>query len=64
MRKLESLLNHDSLIDDEAIDDTRPFDPMNEKPCDRLERKRDELNVDEAVENRPAENPMVVPVAL
>jgi hypothetical protein len=33
--KLESLLNHDSLIDDEAIVFSCPFDPTYEKPCER-----------------------------
>jgi hypothetical protein len=28
-----SLLNHDSLIDDDAIALTAPFDPVNRKPC-------------------------------
>ena len=30
-----SLLNHDSLIDDEAIVETIPLLPVNAKPCDR-----------------------------
>jgi hypothetical protein len=33
VRNPASLLNHDSLIDDEAIALTAPFDPVNRKPC-------------------------------
>ena len=33
-------------------------------PCDRDGRNRDDENVDEAVENRPLENPIVVDVEL
>ena len=61
--KFESLLNHDSLIDDEAMVETIPFDPVYAKPCERDGRQRDDPNVDEAVEKRPA-NPMTVEVEL
>ena len=33
VRNPASLLNHDRLIDDEAIALTAPFDPVNRKPC-------------------------------
>lgn len=60
--KPASLLNQDSLTDDEAIVETRPFDPVNAKPCARDGSNTDELNVDDAVENRPFRNPTVVDV--
>ena len=31
---LLSLLNHDSLTDDDAMVETRPFVPVNANPCD------------------------------
>ena len=58
------MLNHDSLIDDEAIVFSCPLVPVNANPCDRDGRNRDDENVDEAVENRPLENPIVVDVEL
>ena len=64
VRNPESLLNHDSLIDDEAMVLVMPFDPVKRKPWVSDGRKSVELNVDEAVENRPFWNPMVVLVAL
>ena len=57
-----SLLNHDSLIDDEAIVDTNPFVPVYVNPCVRDGRYRDDENVDDAVENSPLVNPIVVDV--
>ena len=57
-------MNHDSLIDDEAMVLVMPFDPVKRKPWVSDGRKSVELNVDEAVENRPFWNPMVVLVAL
>ena len=57
-------MNHDSLIDDEAIVCVIPFVPVKRKPCDRDGKNSDELNVDDAVEKRPLWNPMVVDVAL
>ena len=62
--KLVSLLNQDSLTDDEAIVETIPFDPVNAKPWDRDGRNSAELNVELAVEKRPAEKPITVEVAL
>jgi hypothetical protein len=64
VRKLASLLNQDSLTDDEAIVCTIPLVPVNAKPCDSEGRNRDELNVDEAVEKIPPPNPMTEVVAL
>ena len=61
--KPASLLNHESRMDDEAIVFTCPADPVNAKPCDRDERYRELLNVDEAVEKRPL-NPKTVVVEL
>ena len=58
------MLNHESRTDDDAIDCTSPFVPVYANPCDRFDRKRLLLNVDDAVENRPAENPIVVDVEL
>ncbi len=58
------MLNQDSLIDDDAIEFTCPADPMYANPCVRDGRYRDELNVDDAVENRPLVNPIVVDVEL
>ena len=59
-----SLLNQDSRTDDEAIVETIPFDPVNAKPAVSDGRKRDELNVDEAVEKSPLWKPMAVDVEL
>jgi hypothetical protein len=59
-----SLLSQESLIDDDAIVCTNPFDPVKAKPCERLGRRRVELNVEDAVEKRPFENPIVVEVEL
>ena len=42
----------------------KPLLPMKAYPCERLEKKTELLNVDEAVEKRPFENPMVVEVEL
>jgi hypothetical protein len=64
VRKPASLLNHDSLIDDDAIVCTRPFVPVYVNPCVRDGRYRDDENVDDAVENRPLVNPIVVEVEL
>ncbi len=63
VRKPASLLNQDSLIDDEAIVCTSPFVPVNAKPCDSDGRYRLDPNVDDAVENSP-EKPMTVEVLL
>jgi hypothetical protein len=62
--KLLSLLNHDNRTDDEAIVETSPLVPVKAKPWDRLDMKSEELKVDEAVENKPFEKPIVVLVAL
>ena len=63
--KPTSLLNHESLIDDEAIVETRPFVPVNAKPCVSDGKYRDDENVDDAVENSPPPtNPMVDVVEL
>ena len=62
--KLESLLNHDSLIDELAIVETKPFVPVNANPCDSDDRYSDEENVDDAVEKRPFSKPSVVDVEL
>jgi hypothetical protein len=59
-----SLLNQESLTDDEAIVETNPFVPVNANPCDRDDRKRLDENVDDAVENSPLVNPIVVDVEL
>ena len=59
-----SLLNHDSLIDDEAIVDTNPFVPVYVNPCVRDGRYREDENVDDAVEKIPLVNPIVVDVEL
>ena len=64
VRNPASLLNHDSRIDEDAIVDTSPLLPVNAKPCVSDGRKRDEENVDDAVENRPLVNPIVVDVEL
>ena len=58
------MLNHDRLTDDEAIVCNRPFVPRYVNPCDSDGRKRDDPNVDDAVENRPLVNPIVVDVEL
>lgn len=36
--KAESLVNHESFTDDDAIVETNPFVPVNAKPCVKLER--------------------------
>ena len=59
-----SLLNQDSLIDDDAIVCASPFVPRYVKPCERDGRNRDDENVDDAVENRPLSRPSVVEVEL
>ena len=64
MIKPESLLNQDSLIDDEAIVPTSPFVPVKAKPCESDERKRELEIVDEAVEKKPLSRPSVVEVEL
>ncbi len=43
---------------------TRPDDPTNAAPCDSDDRYRLDENVDDAVENRPFRNPIVVDVEL
>ena len=53
----------DASVDVDTVD-TRPLVPMNEYPCVRDGRNRDEENVDDAVENRPLVNPIVVDVEL
>lgn len=62
VRKPASLLNHDNLTDDEAIDDTSPLVPVKTKPCPKFERNNELLKVDEAVEKIPFEKPTVVDV--
>ena len=64
VRNPASLVNHESLTDDEAMVETIPFDPVKAKPCDSDGKKSDELKVEDAVEKRPFEKPIVVPVAL
>ncbi len=64
VRNPASLLNHDSRIDDEAIVCTSPFDPVYVNPCVRDGRYRLDENVDDAVENSPLVNPIVVDVEL
>ena len=59
-----SLLNHDSLIDDEAIVLTSPLLPVYVKPCVRDGRYTDDPSVDEAVEKKPPVRPSVVDVEL
>jgi hypothetical protein len=59
-----SLLNHESFTDDEAIDCVSPLVPVKRNPWPRFERKRLLLNVEEAVEKIPFENPIVVEVEL
>ncbi len=54
-----SLLNHERLTDDEAIELTLPDEPMYAKPCERDERFNADEKVDEAVERRPFKRPMV-----
>ncbi len=63
VRNPASLLNHDRLIDDEAIVCTSPLLPVNAKPCVSDGKNRDDPNVDDAVENSPL-NPMIVDVPL
>ena len=58
-----SLLNHDSLIDDEAIDCTSPLDPMYEKPCVRSVSLVPFSVVDDR-ENSPDVKPITVDVEL
>ncbi len=43
---------------------SNPFVPTNVSPCDSDERYTDDPNVDDAVENRPLANPIVVDVEL
>ena len=64
VRNPASLLNHDSFTDDEAIVDTSPLLPVNAKPCVSDGRNSDDPNVDDAVENSPLVNPIVVDVEL
>ena len=64
VRNPESLLNHDSLIDDEAIVLTCPAVPRYVNPCVSDGKNSDEENVDDAVENRPLSRPSVVVVEL
>ena len=62
--KPESLLNHDSFTDDDAIDCVSPLVPVKRNPWPRLLRKRLLLNVEDAVEKIPFEKPIVVEVEL
>ena len=64
VRNPASLLNHDSRIDDEAIVCTSPLLPVYVKPCVSDGKYSDDPNVDDAVENRPLVNPIVVDVEL
>ena len=64
VRNPASLLNHDRFTDDEAIVCTSPFVPRYVNPCVSDGRNRDDPNVDDAVENRPLVNPIVVDVEL
>jgi hypothetical protein len=57
-----SLLNHDRFTDEEAIVCTNPFVPVYVNPCVRDGRYREDPNVDDAVENIPFVNPIVVEV--
>jgi hypothetical protein len=59
-----SLVNQESLIVDEETVEVIPFVPVKRNPCVSDGRKSDELKVDDAVEKRPFEKPIVVPVAL
>ena len=49
---------------DVEIVPTNPLLPVNAKPCVSDGKKRDEPNVDDAVENKPFRNPIVVEVEL
>ena len=62
--KLESLLNHESRMDDEAMELSCPLEPRYAKPCDRFDRNKFDEKVDDAVEKRPLPKPMVVDVEL
>ena len=53
----------DASVDDETVE-TIPFDPVYAKPWDRDGKKRLLLKVEEAVENNPFWNPIVVEVEL
>ena len=64
VRNPASLLNHDNFTEDEAIVETSPLLPVNAKPCVSPGRNREDENVDDAVENRPLVNPIVVDVEL
>ena len=63
VRKPASLLNHERLIDDDAIVCTSPFDPVYAKPCDRSDSFVPFSVVDPS-ENSPCMNPIVVDVEL
>ncbi len=43
---------------------TKPFVPVYRAPCPSVDNNRDDVNVDDAVENRPLVNPMTVDVEL
>jgi len=53
---------HDTVV--VAVVPTNPVDPMYATPCDRDDSRRGPENVDDAVENRPLVNPIVVDVLL
>ena len=53
---------HDTVV--VAVVPTTPVEPMYATPCPRDDSRRGPENVDEAVENRPLVNPIVVDVLL
>ena len=57
-------MNHDSCIDDEAIELTFPLLPRYVNPCVSDGRKKLPPCVDEAVEKNPLSSPSVVDVEL
>ena len=64
VRNPASLLNQDSLIDDDAIVFTCPADPVYAKPCVSDGKKKLPTCVDDAVEKYPPSRPSVVDVEL
>ena len=53
----------DASVDVDTVD-TSPLLPVNAKPCVSDGKNSDDPNVDDAVENSPLVNPMVVDVEL
>ena len=53
VRNPASLVNHESLIDEDAIGCTRPSEPVYKNPGERDDKERDAPMVDDALVERP-----------